>query len=123
MFVEEGFKGDSEKINEAINVLGEAYGKVPDVEFMEIEDREWIEAGKKISSLIRDLKENNDEISIDITPGRKTLVVPALISGDQKVDNIFYLSIKSIKNASKPYMIIPREHQEIINFSKPEGSS
>jgi hypothetical protein len=50
---------------------------------------------------------------LDITPGRKAVVLGSLFAGwtNHLFDHIFYLYIESLRNANRPYMLIPMSIQ------------
>lgn len=117
IFTEEAYEHKLEKTIAAIKVLSEEFGIQPKIESRVVNDWDFIEAGKEISVLVKALKEDGYQVAIDITPGRKAIVVAALIIGIKvKIDYVFYLAIKSTVDAAKPYMMIPMQIQQIREF-------
>ena len=117
IFTEETYKKKLEKANAAIKILSEEFGISPEIESRVVNDWDFLEAGREISDLVRNLKVDGFQVAIDITPGRKAIVVAALIIGIKvKIDYVFYLAIKSTEDAAKPYMMIPMQLQQIREF-------
>lgn len=50
-----------------------------------------------------------NEVALDVTPGRKGVVLGAVLAGWDKdlFDHLFYLYIESLRNASRPFPLIP----------------
>jgi hypothetical protein len=117
IFTEEAYEEKLDKAIAAIKVLSSEYGINPEIESRVVSDWDFIEAGREISVLLKALKEEGYQVAIDITPGRKAIVVAALIIGIKvKIDYVFYLAIKTTVDAAKPYMMIPMQIQQIREF-------
>ncbi len=117
IFAEDIYAGEVEKASEGIKVMSEEYGFSPEIETHIVKEAEFVEAGMKISSLVRELKEKGYRVAIDITPGRKALVAAALIPAIKfRIDHVFYLAVKSLDKADKPYMMIPLSIQNLRDF-------
>jgi hypothetical protein len=117
IFTERTYKPELEKAKAAINILSEEFEVQPDIQTKVVHDWDFLAAGKEIFGTVKKFKENGYEVAIDITPGRKALVVASLISGIKvNIDYVFYLAIRSTDDAAKPYMMIPRQIQNIRDF-------
>ena len=72
-----------------------------------------------VSTMVRELleryRERGDRIAIDVTSGTKDLVLGSIANDLSGVDHIFYLRIDSLRNADRPYILIPVERQQIID--------
>jgi len=102
---------------EALKIISEAYGFSPKIHWEIIEEDNFLEADEKIGTLLKTLKEKGHEISIDITPGRKVLVVGAAIHAlPLEVEHLFYLSLRNLEHANRPYMMIPLHIQRLKDF-------
>lgn len=58
--------------------------------------------------------------ALDITPARKALAAAALIalvSAGISLDHIFYLSLADYPHANRPYMMIPRLRQRMVDIT------
>ncbi len=117
IFTERTYQPNLEKAISAIQILSEEFGVDPEIDSRVVSDWDFLEAGKEIFELIKSLKTAGFEVAIDITPGRKALVVASLISGIKiQIDYVFYLAIMSTEDAAKPYMMIPLQIQQIRDF-------
>ena len=72
---------------------------------------EKVEAGNigSVSSTIKRL------IGEYVTSGTKDLVLGSLMNDMTTLEHIFYLRIDSLRNADRPYILIPVERQQIID--------
>ena len=104
-------------VKKGLAILSEGFGIAPHVDVEQISTGDFIDAGRKISSRIRMVKEQGSKVAIDITPGRKALVAGALIPlASIAVDHVFYLQITTTDDAAKPYMMIPLSSQHLRDF-------
>ena len=119
IITEEPYKEQLLKVREGFEVLSSEYGFTPDICEISLPASAFYEAGKKISTLVKELKADDYEIAIDITGGRKALVAGTLLSiANQGVNHVFYLAIDSLDDASKPYMMIPLSIQHLRDFTE-----
>ena len=119
IITEEPYKKQLVKAREGIEILSSAHGFTPEISEISLPSSSFIEAGKQISSLVKQLKADDYEIAIDITGGRKALVAGTLLSiANQGVNHVFYLAIDSLDDASKPYMMIPLSIQHLRDFTE-----
>ena len=121
VFTEEVYEDNLGKVVEAIKILSEEFGFNPYIERGIVDEADFVSAGKEIFAIVKNLKENNFTVAIDITPGRKALVAAALIPAiKMNIEHVFYLSIKNLDNVSKPYMMIPLQIQHLRDFAEEE---
>lgn len=117
ILAEEGDQQKLESVSEAVTAISEKYGFSTKVLKETVKEGDFVEAGRRISSMIRSWKESGDEVAVDITPGRKALVVGTILPlYDIRVDHIFYLQIDEVEGASKPFMMIPLGRQKLHDF-------
>lgn len=117
LFTEEVYRERLSKVEKGISLIAQGYGLTPTIESVVVAEADFIDAGKKISSLIHELKENGAEVAIDITPGRKAMVAGALMPLMKiDVDHIFYLAIRAIRFGDRPYRMIPKQVFTLHNF-------
>ncbi len=117
IFAEDIYANQLDKAMKGIVILSEEFGFKPEIRQKIVKEADFVEAGLKIMSLIKDLKQSGYRVAIDITPGRKALVAGALIPISKiGVDHVFYLAIKTLDNASRPYKMIPLQIQELRDF-------
>ncbi|MDI9644266.1 MAG: hypothetical protein QFX35_03480 [Candidatus Verstraetearchaeota archaeon] len=119
IFAEAGMAQELETVSDAIATISEKYGGTTEVTNLTVREGDFIEAGKTIFSMIRSWKDAGDEVAVDITSGRKALVVGAITPLCRiEVDHIFYLQIDEIEGASKPFMMIPLGRQKLRDFAE-----
>jgi hypothetical protein len=117
VFTTTQYEPDLNKTLSAIKILNAEFGITPEVTNKVVDDVEFYYATKTIFDMIKRLKDEGYRVAIDITPGRKALVVATVIPATRiGVDHVFYLSIRSTDDAAKPYMMIPLQHQQIRDF-------
>ncbi|MBC7095469.1 hypothetical protein [Thermococcus sp.] len=117
IFLENTHEGKLPQTVEALKIISEAYGFSPKIYWEIIEEDNFLEADEKIGTLLKTLKEKGYEISTDITPGRKALVVGAAIHAiPLEVEHLFYLSLRNLEHANRPYMMIPLHTQRLKDF-------
>jgi hypothetical protein len=120
VFGEEVFSDQKPQVQEGLRIISEEFGLTPTIKFELMKEADFIEAGKRISLLIKESKEAHNPVAIDITPGRKAMVAGALVPlAKIDVDHVFYLLIKSLDDAAKPYMMIPYQNQQLKDFKEP----
>ena len=109
----------AEKVKEGITTLLREYVQNPEVIIVQTKIGDPIEARTRVTEIIDKEKEN--EIAVDITPGRKAAVTGALVasaSAKKNIKHIFYLYIETLENASKPYIMIPKSIQHFNDFAE-----
>ncbi|MEM2125037.1 MAG: hypothetical protein QXX77_00215 [Candidatus Methanosuratincola sp.] len=117
IFAEESTAGGLEAASAGIRAVSVKYGFQPEIRSEVVKDGDFIEAGRKVTEIIRAWKASGNRIAVDITPGRKALVVGALIPLNKVgVDHIFYLQIDDTCDSAKPYMMIPLGRQTLRDF-------
>lgn len=117
IFTEQTYQHQLEKASNAIKILCEEFFIEPKLETRTVSDWDFLEAGKEVFELVKSLKSDGAQVAIDITPGRKALVVASLITGIKiEIDHVFYLAIKYTDDAAKPFMMIPLQIQQIRDF-------
>ena len=110
-------KNETEYVTEALKIISEEYSFNPSIEVTILPEGVFIAAGNIIGADLKEFKEKGYETALDITPGRKPLVAGAILSASkQNADHIFYLMIDSTEDADKPYTLIPRKRQTLIDF-------
>jgi hypothetical protein len=106
-----------------LELLSEEFGISPEIGHQVISeyecevgsDDDFVKMVQHIHELIKSRKKDGEQIAIDITPGKKTLVAGTLLPVNlSDVDHIFYLSIKEI--VPRPYMMIPYQIQQLNDF-------
>ena len=101
---------------EGINIISTGFDFTPKTRTTVLPEGDIVEAGMEIGGLVNSLKKEYD-VSIDITSARKALVAGALLSTtDNRSDHIYYLKIDTLNDISKPYPMIPKQHQELVDF-------
>jgi hypothetical protein len=115
IFSEDIYADELGKAVKGIEILKEEFNFKPEIRTEIVREADFIEAGLKINSTIKELKERGYSVAVDITPGRKALVAGALLSAEKLgVDHVFYLAVKSVE--SKPYKMKPLAVQKLRDF-------
>lgn len=115
--VEEVYKDKLEKTIQAIRIISDAFGLNPVIESIVIENASFLGAEKRVVPVIRKLKKEGFEVAVDITGGRKAVVVGTLINGlSEGIDHIYYLAITDLSFSDRPYMMIPLHVQHLRDF-------
>ncbi|MHA1170105.1 MAG: hypothetical protein ACTSRU_19925 [Candidatus Hodarchaeales archaeon] len=103
-------------LDEGFRIISMGYDLKPKVSSMVVPEGDIIEAGLEIGGLISSLQTENI-VALDITSARKALVVGSILAtADKKPDNIFYLMIDTLDDISKPYCMIPLQHQKLVDL-------
>jgi len=122
IFAEEGTADCLEAASAGIRAVSAKYGFQPEIRSEIVRDGGFIEAGRKITEIIKEWKASGNKIAVDITPGRKALVAGALVPlNNVGVDHIFYLQIDDTSDSAKPYMMIPLGRQTLRDFIEEAG--
>lgn len=84
--------------------------KIPEMNFEDIQStiRTWIDKEK----------ENNSEIAVDITPGRKFMSAIVMQAGiEAGIDHIYYLHLSDTSYLNEKYPRIPRTYQMLHDLT------
>ncbi|ASJ02916.1 hypothetical protein A3L09_06410 [Thermococcus profundus] len=105
------------KITEAVKEISNAYGFSPEVGTLVIPDDDFREADRVLKNLFSELKEEDGDIVLNMTSGRKALVAAAIIhSRESKVKEILYMALLDVQFPNRPYMMLPKHMQVLKNF-------
>ncbi len=89
-----------------------------DPEVVVVPEADFADAHEKLRHLLKDAK-TQGEVALNITPARKSLAVVAMVAGwDAGVDHIYYLYLKDMRGADRPYPLIARDLQELIDLKE-----
>ncbi|MHA1798891.1 MAG: hypothetical protein ACTSVY_10645 [Candidatus Helarchaeota archaeon] len=117
LIIEDLFNKNSQKTHRGLEIISEEFNFSPEIKEIIVEEARFVEAGKQIKTLIKELKNKDYKIAVDLTPGRKALVAATLLTiSNIDVDHVFYLALKILKGASLPYEMIPRQIQNLKDF-------
>jgi hypothetical protein len=98
---------DSDMGKSMLRILLQEHGSPGDVKIRTIAGDDM----KGVLQTVRDIatEEEGNSLALNVTPGRKAVVLGAVFAGWAKetFDHIFYLYIDSLRNASRPYILIP----------------
>ncbi len=119
IYTERSFSEGAEKGSKALEVINDTYDNRAEIEIAVVNDVDFEAAGKQLMEKINGLGEQGYDVSLDITPGRKPLVVGALLPArDTKLEHVFYLEISDLDDADHPYMQIPMAKQKLWDFTE-----
>ncbi|MFW6040882.1 MAG: hypothetical protein ACOC85_03500 [Thermoplasmatota archaeon] len=115
LITDKSFKENAEILKKDIKILLTNYDIDAQV-FIEMnEDVDLYHTGQRIQDIIE--KEDENEVALDITGGRKTAVAGALVNpGSKYLKHVFYLYLDKIEGASRPYPSIELDRMKIRDF-------
>jgi hypothetical protein len=96
-----------------LRLLLRELGSPAEVRLETVDDQDAREVAEVVRRLAATEKGTGARLGLDVTAGRKLMVVGSLLSSLTKNDfeHIFYLSVDSQKNTDRPYLEIPLEMQ------------
>jgi hypothetical protein len=108
----------AEQVRTMLAVLLTEYEEHHEIEIVPIKADMIAEVAMKVREIAEREKKLGQMLALDVTPGTKSLVMGAVIPGMSRnlFDQIFYLYIESMKNASRPFMTIPLAIQHDHEF-------
>lgn len=105
------------KTIEALNLISQSYGLHPVISYKVVKENDPLDVKAVFEEILENLKVKGAKIAIEITSARKALAVPAVIYGIKySVDHIFYLALRSLEHADRPYYMIPLQNQLLRDF-------
>jgi len=107
--------GDAEEASHRLQILLHGFDVDADVSIEKVEAGNIGSVSSTIKRLIDKYRADGLHIAIDVTSGTKDLVLGSLMNDLAGVDHIFYLRIDSLRNADRPYILIPVEGQQMID--------
>lgn len=92
-----------------IEILLERYGARSEVIPVVISNDNIRKVREEVRKIGLKEREKGNRVALDLTPGRKGVVLGTIFAGwDKKIfDKVFYLYIRSLRNADRPYVLIP----------------
>lgn len=113
IITESTFESQLPALQEGFETISIGFDLKPKVRSLVLPEGDIVEAGLEIGGLVESLKKDY-RVALDITSARKPVVAGALLAtADNKPDYIFYLMIDTLEGVSKPYPMIPRQHQQL----------
>jgi len=108
--------GEFENIRKMMKPLLKEYGSRGEIRFGEIQGGMVDDIFEKVLTILDEEDLEGNELALDVTPGRKAAVLGSLFAGWKdgrmsRFDHIFYLYIESLRNASRPFILIPMSVQ------------
>lgn len=117
VFLEEIYSVEKEKVEAALKIFKEEFNLYYEVTTHITGESDFVNAGKQIYELLKNLIAEGFEVAVDITSGRKYLVAAALLPASKlPVHHLFYLELKNLRDAAKPYYMIPLGIQRLRDF-------
>lgn len=107
--------GDAEEASRRLQILSHGFNVDANVSIEKVEAGNIGSVSFTIKRLIDMYRADGHHIAIDVTSGTKDLVLGSLMNDLAGVDHIFYLRIDSLRNADRPYILIPVEGQHVID--------
>jgi len=115
---EEIFEDRLPVLDEGFRIISIGYDLKPKISSMTVPEGDIVEAGLEISGLVESLKKDY-EVALDVTSARKALVVGSMLATtENRPDHVYYLMIDTLEDISKPYPMIPMQHQRLVDFRR-----
>jgi hypothetical protein len=116
-------KRDFETVRKMMIPLLREYGSKADVSYEVVEGGNVEDVFEKVKNMVEEERRKGSELALDVTPGRKAAVLGSMLAGwdEGKIglfDHIFYLYIESLRNASRPFILIPIPIQHCHDIAK-----
>lgn len=105
---------------EGIGIISQRYGIAPAVSTVPVPCGDFAAAAGKVCDLARGLAADGFSIALDITPGRKALIVAsclALASAGIAPAHIFYLNLQGGGPLPLPHLMIPLHLQALHDLA------
>ena len=114
---------NSEKARKMIQIILKEYGSRAEIIFQNIEWDNVRDVVEKVRRIAASEKGEKNELALDVTPGRKAVVLGSLLAGwrEHTFDHVFYLYIESLRNAARPFILIPLSVQHSHDIIKEAG--
>jgi hypothetical protein len=106
---------DASKAAASLRVVLRAFGSPAETFIEPIDGGDIGSVSTMVRELLERYRKDGDHIAIDVTSGTKDLVLGSLMNDLSGVEHVFYLHIDSLRNADRPYILIPVERQRIID--------
>lgn len=106
---------DAEIAGKLLEVVLRNHGSPAEIHVEIVEGGDVGAVASKVRELVTGAKMSGHSIAVDVTSGTKDLVLGSLMVELEKVDHIFYLRLDSLRNADRPYMLIPVERQHALD--------
>jgi len=109
-----------EPVIRGLEIIQSSY-TTPSVVSHKVADLDTREMGRTALELVQGFKKQQSEIALDITGGRKALVTGALLAlKDESMKYVFYLAIDTTQGVAKPYLMIPKRIQKLLDITTNE---
>ncbi len=116
LIYESEYANDIESVIRGLEIIQSSYA-TPNVKALEVPNWDAHATGRIFLELVQDLQKKQSEIALDITGGRKALVTGALLKLKGKsMKHVFYLAIDTIEGAAKPYLMIAKRGQKLLDI-------
>ena len=110
VFAEEPYEKDLGKVEDGLRIISVGFGLDPIIQQDTVSEADFFEAGHKVSSLVKSLKDSGSEVAIDTTSGRKTVHACTYASEKKSGCESEYIGIEGNGLCFRPnlwYFILP----------------
>lgn len=98
---------------EGLKIIQETYTK-PNITTFSVSTSDWDAVGETARPIVEGIKEQEGQVALDITGGRKVLVAGTLLGLlESGLDYVYYLDIETTEGVAKPYPMIPYRMQQL----------
>ena len=117
-------RNDAEIAARMLKVLMREHGSDVDVRIETVPEEDVAGVAETVKRITTSERQTGARIALDVTPGKKSMVIGALLSGlaRNEFDQIFYLYLEDLRNAARPYIEIPlhlQKSHDILKEGKP----
>ena len=121
-------KRDFETVRRMLVPLLKEYGSSAEVSYEVVEGGSLKDVYERVKDLVDSERRRGSELALDVTPGRKAAVLGSMLAGWGEgkfglFDHIFYLYIESLRNASRPFILIPLPIQHYHDIAEENRGS
>jgi CRISPR/Cas system-associated protein Csm6 len=109
-------KNAAEKAAQMVRSLLSEVNPGSEVRIQVVSEEDASEIAEMVKRIVGEEKGRGNQVALDVTPGKKTMVIGAMLGGGALVDHVFYLHIESLKNADRPFIEIPLRVQHSHDF-------
>jgi hypothetical protein len=102
----------AEQAAKMLRILLQEHGSPAEIRLEVIDEESMKSVSASARRILEEERKQGNTIALDVTPGKKEVVLGTLISGPRRsYDKVFYLHIETLKHADRANIEIPLEAQ------------
>lgn len=113
-------RNDAEVAGKMLRILLAEHDPRAEIKLEVLDENSIKDIASRVRAILAEEKRAGNELAIDVTPGKKAMVLGGMIAGwsNPQFDHAFYLNIDSLRNAGRPFMEIPLSVQRSHDIIK-----